>query len=95
MTYYYYYFVFEKLDKLSLFEDLDKTKKLVGFAADGAANMMGCSTGLTTLLKDNYPFIIIVHCLTHVLKLAYKDAMKESTVYSKLQTLVQGIFCLL
>ena len=66
--------------------------KLVGFAADGAANMMGNKTGLATQLKAQYPHCVIIHCLSHRLELAYKDAMKKNAAYNKLQTLTDGLF---
>ena len=45
-------FVFDKIRATGMFEML--TSKLVGFAADGAANMMGNKTGLATQLKAQY-----------------------------------------
>lgn len=66
--------------------------KLVGFGSDGAANMMGKKTGLITLMRNDHPAIIGVHCLAHRLELAFKDVFKSDELYTQLTTLLLGLF---
>ena len=79
-------FVLEKMKHHDIIENSEM--KLVGFGADGASNMMGNRTGLATQLKSSHPHMIINHCLAHRMELAYKDAMKDSKQYKKVQTLM-------
>jgi hypothetical protein len=73
--------------------------KMVGFGSDGASNMTGVNTGLTTQLKNDYPEMISVHCLCHRLELAFKDAIKikknkkkvNMNQYDKMMTLLIGL----
>ena len=64
---------------------------MVGFGADGAANMVG----RRTQLKENYLHIVIVHgiaWLAHRIELAYRDSMTDSKLYMKMQMLMQGLY---
>ncbi len=69
-------------------------EQLVGYGSDGAANMMGKHRGCAKQLKDQYPLIIIVHCLAHRLELAFKDGIKAwvNTLYTKLLTVQVGVY---
>ena len=64
----------------------DMHKKLTSVAADGASNMQGCHKGALKLLKDEYEWLVTIHCVLHRLELAYKDAMKD--ILKKLYTKV-------
>lgn len=44
--------------------DINYTKNLVGFAADGANNMMGKNNSVQALLKKDVPHLVIVKCLS-------------------------------
>ena len=50
--------------------------KLVGFGSDGAAVMMGVKSGVATLLKNDVPWLVEIHCLAHRLELAIKECLK-------------------
>lgn len=82
----------------SIIEDLQLTdtmkKKLVGFTCDGASNMMGVNKGVGTLLRQQYPTLVVTHCLAHRLELAFKDAIKESgcKLYERTTTLLVGLY---
>ena len=39
--------------------------KLVGFGSDGATVMMGVRSGVATLLKNDVPWLVEIHCLAH------------------------------
>ena len=68
--------------------------KLVGFGSDGAATMMGIRSGVATLLKQQVPHLIPVHCLAHRLELCFKDAIKREKLFDKADTLLVGLYYL-
>ena len=55
-----YQFVNSQLKSTKIYEHMTKC---VGFGSDGAANMLGIKGGLVTLLKQDFPSIIGIHCL--------------------------------
>ncbi|XP_052274966.1 zinc finger protein 862-like isoform X2 [Dreissena polymorpha] len=85
---------------LQVLQDLELTdvmkEKLVGFCSDGAANMMGIHSGVSSLLKKDWPHLVVTHCVAHRLELAFKDAMKKCAPknYEKLTSLLMGLFYL-
>lgn len=44
---------------------------------DGCSTMLGRIGGLHTLIKENYPHIILWHCSAHRLELSVNDALKS------------------
>ena len=50
------------------------TSKLLGFASDGAAVMMGKNNGVGVILKRHNPLIVHIHCYAHRLALAVSQA---------------------
>ena len=66
--------------------------KCVGFGSDGAANMLGIKGGLVTLLKQDFPSIIGIHCLAHRLELSFRDTISKDKNYEDLITLLLGIY---
>ena len=97
----------EKADASHIFEALQKAvsiafpnldlqsslSKVVGFAADGASVNTGDKGGVIALMRQNLgPDIVMVKCLVHRLELAYKEAMKKSKLYSKLMSLMSGLY---
>lgn len=72
---------------------LEKHKeKFVGIGSDGANNMIGVKTGLTTRLKKDFKEMVSVHCHAHRLELAFKDAIKGLKVYDRVITLLLGLY---
>ena len=58
-------------------------KKLVGKGFDGAANMSGCISGVSTRLTQLYPNAkYFTHCRNHCLNLAIAASCKECPDYS-------------
>ena len=49
----------------------------IGFAADGAANIMGNRNSLSSRLKENLPGITIMKCICHSLHLCASEAAKS------------------
>ncbi|XP_052222662.1 zinc finger protein 862-like isoform X2 [Dreissena polymorpha] len=71
--------------------NIDKDK-LVGMGTDGASNMTGSRTGLSTLMKQRINSELVnVHCLSHRLELAFRDAIKKNKQYEKLMTFLIGV----
>ena len=44
--------------------------RLVGFGSDGAADMIGKKSGVSTRLKHREPILVSIHCIAHRLALA-------------------------
>ena len=60
--------------------------------SDGASNMVGRKSGLSTLLRQDIgEHFVNVHCLSHRLELAFRDAVKSLRLYDKLMTLLIGL----
>ena len=55
--------------------------KLVGLNLDGASINMGKMNGFGKLVRDEAPWVEIVHCFNHRLELAIKDAFTTTTFY--------------
>lgn len=61
--------------------------------SDGASNMTGIKSGLSTLLRENISKEIVnVHCLCHRLKLSFRDVFKKVKVYDKMMTLLIRLY---
>lgn len=67
-------------------------EKLVGFASDGAAVMLGCRDGVATKLKRDKPKLVVVHCTAHRLELAFKDMTTEIEYYKKVSRLMKDLY---
>uniref|UniRef100_A0A3P8U5N6 DUF4371 domain-containing protein n=1 Tax=Amphiprion percula TaxID=161767 RepID=A0A3P8U5N6_AMPPE len=51
---------------------------LIGFCSDGASVMLGVKSGVRKLLKDDFPSIVLWHCLNHRLELAVDQALDKT-----------------
>jgi len=54
------------------------SRKLVGFCADGASVNFGVKGGLVPKLKEDSPWLVSIHCLSHRLELSLKDAFRDT-----------------
>lgn len=70
----------------------DWKNRLVGFASDGAAVMVGRLGGVVTKLREEMPHLVGVHCMAHRLELAFKDAIKEQKLHQTLDSLLSGLY---
>ena len=52
--------------------------RIVGLNADGTSINMGPLNGLEKIVKDSTPWLQLVHCLNHRVKLSLKDAFDTS-----------------
>ncbi|XP_023933505.1 zinc finger protein 862-like [Lingula anatina] len=73
--------------------DSDKVKtSLVGFGCDGASVMLGKYGGVASKFRNIQPSIVVVHCVSHRLELAYKDSIKKNETYEKAISLLMGVY---
>lgn len=63
---------------------------LIGFAADGAANIMGDYNSLCSRLRQQFPGIIIIKCICHSLHLCASEAAK--TLPRHCEDLIRNIY---
>ena len=59
---------------------------LIGFCSDGASVMLGTKSGVGKLLKDEFPNIVLWHCLNHRLELAVGNALDATSGTNDLQS---------
>ena len=84
------------MDSISMFETISLTEfqeMLVGFGCDGASVNTGSVSGVITLLQQRISEeIVLLRCMAHRIELAYKDCIKNVTLYTKLYTLLTELF---
>ena len=66
--------------------------QLVGASADGASVNFGSETGVLTQFKSEQPSLVTIHCTTHRLELALKDAFK-GTYFSEVHLIKYYFNC--
>ena len=59
---------------------LDLTK-LRGQAYDGARNMSGRTKGASTLISEQYPLALYLHCASHYLNLVVVKSLQDTSKY--------------
>ena len=69
----------------SLGESNLNIKNACGLATDGASVLVGKKTGLATLLKQQNPSLISIHCVCHRLALACTDTNTESKMIGDME----------
>ena len=62
-----------------------------GQAYDGAANMQGKRKGLATIIKNEAPAALSVHCLAHSLNLCLQDAGRQNVLLRNSMDIVREI----
>ena len=68
--------------------------KLVGLNLARPSMNMGKHNGLNVLVQDEAPWIEVVHCFSHRLELAKKDAIIESTFYLNINEMLWKLYWL-
>jgi len=66
--------------------------KIIHFGGDGASNMTGNKNGVATRLKKINPFMSSIHCISHWLHLAGKDASDEVEYFQKYERILQNLY---
>ena len=69
----------------------DFRTKLYAINLDGASVNMGKKKGVASLLKNDLPWLLAVHCFNHRLELGIKDAM-EGTRFSDIDEMLNKIY---
>ena len=82
--------IFEK----GTFKTDNYATKLVSATADGASVNFGKYRGLLTQLADGRNWLLKIHCSNHRIKLALKDALKETT-FQNVDTFYTSFFSFL
>lgn len=73
------------IDQLLEKQGIDAKTQLVGSSADGASVNFGRLTGVLTQYKNQFDWLVTIHCAAHRMELALKDAFKSTyfTIVSK------------
>lgn len=65
---------------------------LVSACADGASVNMGRLNGaLTTLKRENRPWLLIIHCSAHRIELAVKDTFRDSGEFERIDDMMLNL----
>ncbi|KAJ3595844.1 hypothetical protein NHX12_002258 [Muraenolepis orangiensis] len=67
---------------------------LIGFCSDGASVMLGVKSGVGKLLQDDFPGIILWHCLYHRLELAVDQALDVTGGKKDFQAFMDSLYSL-
>uniref|UniRef100_A0A3P9LTJ1 DUF4371 domain-containing protein n=1 Tax=Oryzias latipes TaxID=8090 RepID=A0A3P9LTJ1_ORYLA len=67
---------------------------LIGFCSDGASVMLGVKSGVGKLLKDDFPFIVLWHCLNHRRELAVDQALDKTGGTKDFQAFLDSLYSL-
>ncbi|KAJ3587449.1 hypothetical protein NHX12_011046 [Muraenolepis orangiensis] len=67
---------------------------LIGFFSDGASVMLGVKSGVGKLLQDDFPGIILWHCLNHRLELAVDQALDVTGGTKDFQAFMDSLYSL-
>ena len=67
-------------------------EKAVALGSDGASVMVGDMGGVYALLKRDIPHLIKVHCIAHLLELAFSDTVKAVPQLEEAKDMLQGIW---
>ncbi|KAJ4922910.1 hypothetical protein JOQ06_022583 [Pogonophryne albipinna] len=67
---------------------------LIGFCSDGASVMLGVKSGVGKLLQDDFPGIILWHCLNHRLELAVYQALDVTGGTKDFQAFMDSLYSL-
>ena len=75
----------------SRFDVNDVSKHILGLNVDGAAVNTGIHGGLGVLIKENSPWVQVIHCFNHRLEFAIKDAFKN-TAFTKIDEMLNELY---
>ena len=68
---------------------------LRGQVYDGAGNMAGCVNGTATLITNEYPQALYLHCVSHCLNLAVVKSLKVTSVHNMMNVVERVYYFLL
>ncbi|MGH0115904.1 UNVERIFIED_CONTAM: hypothetical protein FKN15_054260 [Acipenser sinensis] len=67
-------------------------ERMVGFGADGDAVMPGITKGLAAVLKQDFPWMIPVHCMAHRLEPTPTDVIREEKQVKGVIDLLENMY---
>eukprot|EP00794_Sanderia_malayensis_P005140 gene5140-5788_t len=67
-------------------------KNLIAFTCDGASVILDVKSGVGKMLKDQFPAIVIWHCMNHRPELAVSDAVKSINGFYTLESFFNKIY---
>lgn len=67
---------------------------LISVTCDGAAVMLGNKSGVGTLLKEQFPSIILWHCANHRLELSVGDTVKQTSGINRFKAFLDKLYVL-
>lgn len=70
--------------------DPEWMQKLISTGTDGASVMMGRIGGVVSLIKQDAPQVIGIHCVAHNLELAFSDTLKSNETMMNIKELLNG-----
>ena len=65
-------------------------QKLISTGTDGASVMMGRIGGVVSLIKQDAPQVIGIHCVAHNLELAFSDTLQSNETMMSIKELLNG-----
>lgn len=65
-------------------------QKLISTGTDGTSLMMGRKGGVVSLIKQDAPQVIGIHCVAHNLELAFSDTLKSNKTMMSIRDLLNG-----
>ena len=69
----------------------DYQNRLVCLCVDGAAVNLGIRHGMATLIREDVPWLVAIHCLNHRLELAVKSAFTK-TYMDEITTMLTNLY---
>ena len=69
----------------------DIYKRIVGLNVDEASVNTGRFTGLGARMKEKTPWLEVIHCFSHRLELALKDAFRQSPAFKSIESLITNL----
>ena len=67
-------------------------QKLCGLRSDGASVMLGVRGGVSTLLKEQTPFLVANHCIAHCLAPACGQAANETPYLKRFKDILDQLY---
>ena len=80
-----------KYEKLIGLDESYLRERLVGFASDGARNLIG-KNGVAARLKQSYPLILAFHCVAHWLQLVVLDSISVTPYFQEVEEVLRSIY---
>ena len=73
-------------------QNLLSINQVSSFGSDGAAVMIGCHTGVSTLFQRQNSNLLSINCICHRLALASSQAAAEITYVKKFREILSNLF---